>query len=147
VKLQLYSFFNSRARRGWVGAWLRPSPGRLIPGNDPVPTVYEPPGPEWTDADNLAPTGIPSPDHTASSESLYLHTHLLSMTSPTDTNSVVVTRQTSRFQHKKIYVLHTERIYVFSVDFQKHTAIISSRQHRLVLITCVVFTAQYGLGL
>jgi len=99
VKLQLYSFFNGRARRGWVREWLTPSPGRLIPGNDPVPIVYETPGPEWTGADNLVPTGIPSPDHSGSSESLYLHTHLLSMTSPTDRNSIAVTRRTSRFQH------------------------------------------------
>ena len=41
---------------------------------DPVPIVQEaewPPGPVWTGTDNLAPTGIRSPDPTARSESLY----------------------------------------------------------------------------
>jgi hypothetical protein len=41
---------------------------------DPVPIVYEAgwdPGPVWTGVENLAPTGIQSPDRPARSESLY----------------------------------------------------------------------------
>ena len=50
-------------------------PGRsLPPGKDPVPVVKEAgwaPGPVWTGAENLAPTGIRSPDRPALSQSLY----------------------------------------------------------------------------
>jgi hypothetical protein len=51
------------------------SPGRsLPPEKDPVPIVQEAgwaPGPVWTGAENLAPTGIRSPDRPARSQSLY----------------------------------------------------------------------------
>ena len=56
------------------GGWSTPRPGRLTPGKDPVPIVQEAgwaPRPVWTDAENLAPTGIRSPDRLARSESLY----------------------------------------------------------------------------
>ena len=46
----------------------------LPPGKDPVPIVQEAgwaPGPVWMGAENLAPTGIRSPDRPARSESLY----------------------------------------------------------------------------
>jgi hypothetical protein len=46
----------------------------LPPGTDPVPIVQEAgwaPGPVWTGAENLAPTGIRSPDRPARSQSLY----------------------------------------------------------------------------
>ena len=49
-------------------------PATLPPGRDPVPVVQEAewaPGPVWTGAENLAPTGIRSPDRPARSESLY----------------------------------------------------------------------------
>ena len=50
-------------------------PGRsLPPGKDQVPIVQEAawaPGPVWTGADKLAPTGIRSPDRPARSQSLY----------------------------------------------------------------------------
>ena len=50
-------------------------PGRsLPPGKDPVPIIHDArwaPGPVWTGAENLAPTGIRSPDRPASSQSLY----------------------------------------------------------------------------
>jgi hypothetical protein len=50
-------------------------PGRsLLPGKDPVPIVQEAgwaPGPVWTGAENLAPTGIRSPDRPPRSRSLY----------------------------------------------------------------------------
>jgi hypothetical protein len=43
------------------GGWSVPRPGRFTPGKDPVPIVHEAgwaPGPVWTCAKNLAPTGI-----------------------------------------------------------------------------------------
>jgi hypothetical protein len=46
----------------------------FTPGKDPVPIVQETgwaPGPVWTGAENLAPTGIQSPDRPARSQSLY----------------------------------------------------------------------------
>jgi len=56
-----------------VGGWPTPRPGRFTPWKDPVPIVQEAgwaPGPVWTGAENLAPTGIRSPDRPARSESL-----------------------------------------------------------------------------
>ena len=44
------------------------------PRERPVPIVYKagwPPGPVWTGAENLVPTGIRSSDHPPYSESLY----------------------------------------------------------------------------
>jgi hypothetical protein len=58
-------------RRGCVVS-ITPRP--LYPGEDPVPIVQEAgwaPGPVWTFTKNLAPTGIPSPDRPARSQSLY----------------------------------------------------------------------------
>ena len=46
----------------------------FTPGKDPVPVVQEAEwvsGSVWTSAENLAPTGIRSPDRQARSESLY----------------------------------------------------------------------------
>ena len=59
-------------RRGW-GVSVTP---RLFftPGKDSLPIVQEAvwaPGTVWTDAKNLAPTGIRSPDRPARSQSLY----------------------------------------------------------------------------
>ena len=48
--------------------------GRFTPRKDPVHIVQEAgwaPGPVWTGAENLASTGIRSPDRPARSESLY----------------------------------------------------------------------------
>jgi hypothetical protein len=52
----------------------RDSPASLFPEKDPVPIVQEAEWasePVWTSAENLAPTGIRSPDRPARSESLY----------------------------------------------------------------------------
>jgi hypothetical protein len=52
----------------------RHAPAALYPGKDPVPIIQEAgwaPGPVWTGVESLAPTGIQSPDHPASSQSLY----------------------------------------------------------------------------
>ena len=51
-----------------------PRPGRFTPRKDPVHIVQEPwwaPGTVWTDAENLAPTGIRSSYRPDSSKSLY----------------------------------------------------------------------------
>ena len=56
------------------GGWSTPRPGRFTPGKDPVPIVNEAvwaTGPVWRGAENLAPTGIRSPDRPARSKSLY----------------------------------------------------------------------------
>ena len=56
------------------GGWSGPRPGRFTPEKDPVPIVQEAvwnPGSVWTGAENLATTGIRSPDRPARSESLY----------------------------------------------------------------------------
>ena len=63
-------YFNLGGR--W-GGWSTSRPGRFTPGKDPVPIVQEAgwaPGPVWTSAENLAPTGFRSPDPPARSESL-----------------------------------------------------------------------------
>ena len=52
----------------------RHAPTALYPREDVVPIVQEAgwaPGPVWTGAENLAPTGIRSPDRPARSQSLY----------------------------------------------------------------------------
>jgi hypothetical protein len=54
--------------------WLAPSPGRFNPGKDPVPIVQEAgwaPGPVWTGTENLAASGIRSPDGPSRNKSLY----------------------------------------------------------------------------
>ena len=56
------------------GEWSTPRPGRFTPGKDPVPIVQEAgwaPWPVWMGAENLASTGIRSPDRPSRSESLY----------------------------------------------------------------------------
>ena len=57
------------------GGWSTPRPGRFTPRErDPVPIVQEAgwaPGPVWTGAESIAPTGIRSPDRPARSESLH----------------------------------------------------------------------------
>jgi hypothetical protein len=65
-------FHNFGTKDG--GGWSAPRPGRFTPGKDPEPIVQEAgwaPGPVWTDAENLIPTGIRSQDRSARSASLY----------------------------------------------------------------------------
>jgi hypothetical protein len=65
-------FHDHGTRSGW-GASVMPRP-LFTPGKDPVPIVQEAgwaPGPNWTGAENLAPTGIRCPDRPARSQSLY----------------------------------------------------------------------------
>jgi len=57
-----------------LAGWLTPGPGSFTSGKDPVPTVQEAgwaPVPFCTGAENLAPTGIRSPDRPARSKSQY----------------------------------------------------------------------------
>ena len=52
----------------------RHTPAALLPGKGPVTQLQVAgltPGPVWTGAENLTPTGIRSPDRLARSESLY----------------------------------------------------------------------------
>jgi hypothetical protein len=61
------------------GGWSAPCPSRFTLGKDLAPIVQEAgwaPGPVWTCAKNLAPTGIRSPDHPALSQSLYQLSYL-----------------------------------------------------------------------
>jgi len=64
----------------------RHAPAALPVGKDPIPIVQEAgwaPGPVWTGAENLTPTGNRSPDHPARSESLYrLHYPSLTFSFP-----------------------------------------------------------------
>jgi hypothetical protein len=56
------------------GGCSTPRPGRFIPGKDPEPFVQEAgwaPESIWTVVENIAPTGISSPNRPAHSESLY----------------------------------------------------------------------------
>ena len=65
-------FHDHGTRSGW-GVSVTPRP-LFTPGKDPVPIVHEAvwaPGPVWTGAENLAPTGIRFPDRPARSPSLY----------------------------------------------------------------------------
>jgi hypothetical protein len=70
IEVQLYSFLNLDARWGWVvNATRRP----LYPPEKnryPLCGRLWAPGPIWTGAENIAPTGIRSPDCPARSESL-----------------------------------------------------------------------------
>ena len=77
-------FLDHGTRRG-LGVSVTPRPF-FTPGEDPVPIVQEAgwaPGPVWTAAENLALTGIRSPDRPARSQSLlrlsypaHIHIHI-----------------------------------------------------------------------
>ena len=62
-----------------LGAVQRAAHAEQRPGKDPVPIVEEvrlAPGPVWTGAENLAATGIRTPDRPARGESLYRLSYL-----------------------------------------------------------------------
>ena len=70
-------FLDHGTRRGW-GVRVTPRP-LFTPGKYPVPIVQEAgwaPWPVWTGAENLAPTGIRSPDRPARSQLLYQLSYL-----------------------------------------------------------------------
>jgi hypothetical protein len=65
--------FQTSALEGGDGVSVTPRP-LATPGKYPVPFVQKAgwaPGPVWTGAENLALTGIRSPDRPARSQSLY----------------------------------------------------------------------------
>jgi len=65
--------FHDHGTRRWWGVSVTPRP-LFTPRKDPVPIVQEAgwaPGPVWTGAENLAPTGIRSPARPARSQSLH----------------------------------------------------------------------------
>jgi hypothetical protein len=65
-------FLDHGTKRGW-GVSVTPRP-LFTPWKNPVPIVQEAgwtPGPVWTSAEKLAPTGIRFPDRPACSKSLY----------------------------------------------------------------------------
>jgi len=70
----MYSFTLSLTPAlDWAG-WSTPHPGRFTPRKVPVPIVQEAGWVAelvWTGVENLAPTGIRSPDRPACSELLY----------------------------------------------------------------------------
>ena len=64
--------FHDHGTRGVCGQ--RHAPAALYSGKNPVPIVQEAgwdPGPIWTSAENLATTGIRSPDRPTHGQSLY----------------------------------------------------------------------------
>ena len=64
---------HDRGTRRGLGFSFTPRP-LFTPGKDPVPIVQEAgwvPAPVWTCVENLAPTGIRSPDRPAVAQSLY----------------------------------------------------------------------------
>jgi hypothetical protein len=70
----MYSCTLSLTSALYVCGWPTPRSGRFTPGKEAVPIVEEAgwaPGPVWRDAENLALTGIRSPDRPAPSESLH----------------------------------------------------------------------------
>jgi len=86
-------FHDHDTRRGW-GVSVTPRP-LFTPGKDPVPIVQEAgwaPGPVWTSAENLASTGIRSPDHPARSQSLYWLSY------PTHPNYCNITKKKTKKQ-------------------------------------------------
>ena len=97
-------FHDHGTRRGWVVS-VTPRP-LFTPGKDPVPIVQEAgwaPRPVWTVAENLADTGIRSPDRPARSQSL----NRLSYPGP---------QKRHRWQYKTAYSL-----WIMGNEDYKHT--------------------------
>ena len=91
---------------GW---WSTPRPGCFTPGKDPVSIVQEAgwaPGPVWTGAEKLVPTGIRSPDRPAGSESLYR----LSYPAPSPPSGTKVNQSWSCTFFS--FVLYSKQLYV-----------------------------------
>ena len=102
-------FLDHGTRRGERSA-SRPGHS-FTPGKDPVIIVQEArwaPGPVWTGAENLAATGIRSPDRPARSQSLY---------------RLRYPAHTIRFNIQKFYVPPTQCIYVFCLDLIRNKTI------------------------
>ena len=99
--------FHDHGTRRWWGVSVTPWP-LFTPGKNKVLIVPEGawvPGPVWTGAENLAHSGIRSPDHPACSQSLYrLHypAHIVCIVH--DVNSTYVTRFT--YTEKWTHTIH-----------------------------------------
>jgi len=84
------------------GVSVTPRP-LFTPEKDLVPIVQEAvwvPGPVWTGAENLAPTGIQSPDRPARSQSLYRLSY------PAHNNKILKQQLTAKiffFERKRLY--------------------------------------------
>jgi hypothetical protein len=65
VEVQLSSFFNLRIRRGVVNSMPRPL------HRYPLYRRLDGPGPVWTGVENIALTGVRTPNHAAHRQSLY----------------------------------------------------------------------------
>ena len=106
-------FHDHGTRRGWrVSVTPRPL---FTPGKDPVPIVREDgwaPGPVWTGAENLAATGIRSPDRPAHSQALYRLSY------PAHNNC---------YTGKSISITYSENVFVALVI--QH----AMRMHRIVI--------------
>ena len=92
-------FHDHGTRRGW-GVSVTPRP-LCTPGKDPVPIVQEAgwaPGPVWKGAENLAPTGIRSPDRPARSQSLYRLRYPAHWCMYTDTNIIWANKARGEFR-------------------------------------------------
>ena len=99
-------FLDHGTRRGW-GVSVTPWP-LFTPGKDPVPIVQEAgwaPEPVWTGAENLAPTGIQSPDCPACSQLLYWLSY------PTHVSDIVFT-----ISLLFVYLYTRCKVWVYSVN-------------------------------
>jgi hypothetical protein len=91
----------------------------FTPGKDPVTIVQEAgwaPGPVWTGAENLAPTGIQSLDRPACSQSLYrlcypAHTHMY------ETNYICWIHLLHAISHKPILCLLLKNMFLQELHF------------------------------
>jgi hypothetical protein len=109
-------FHDHGTRRGW-GVSVRPQP-LFTHGKDPVPIVQGvgwAPGPVWTGAENLAPTGIRSPDSPARSCNLIACMYLY----------IVTQRQTMRGMCTSVLCVSSDRF--FDYTFQSRNWDISNR--------------------
>jgi len=100
----------------------------FTPGKDPVPIVQEAgwaPGPVWTRAENLATTGIRSPDRPVRSESLYrlsYRTHNINVVLATTKNIVFEILTVHLMSKKKLYCnffIITNLVHKFLVHSHK----------------------------
>ena len=81
----------------------------LTPRKDPVPILQEAgwaSGPVWTGAENLAPTGIRSPDRPARRQSLYRLRY------PAHRSYVIFETFKSINTHKKVYYIGAGQVFI-----------------------------------
>jgi hypothetical protein len=88
-------------------------PGRLTPRKVPVPNMWSP-GPVWTGTENIAPTGIRSPDRPGRSKSLYR----LSYPGPSLSYSIPVQSISLINIYFNIIIPFTSRSFIYFMYFQ-----------------------------